>query len=467
MAVRLLTSWADKNPGQLYNGNDQDWLVAQGYADRNLSLSPDFASYYGTSGQHYSTATSAGLQSALDVLENQQFPGVVVPKTVRQVTNRTAIPSTKSGGSVNSGWRAWQMSFVPISAIQIIIANFYVSSTTSGVETGAGGVLNCYLSVEYPKGTFTRITWNGGSQFGVIADNSYGATDLFPLGFTIPAFAKFRIAGYNVYPSGGTVLSQNWSNNCDRSGGDEYQTGAGVDNTMNSTVMGSALVGGHLPSAVMALSDRGVWATISDSIGAGVNDMTFDPSGGRGLFGRSLAKMGPNLNMGIPGDQATQYAVNSTRRRAIMAAAGMTSAILELGVNDLNNARTSAQLLADRVTIRGFFPGVSVFDTTITPSTTSSDGFKTAANQTVTNAGNNTQRTTFNDSLRATPPATSAGIIDIAQVVETSTASELIPVLNGGVWLPGYVGPTDGIHPSSKGYMASEPLITSTVAVLR
>lgn len=125
---------------------------------------------------------------------------------------------------------------------------------------------------------------------------------------------------------------------------------------------------------------------MGDSIVAGVGDLLADPSGGRGLLGRPLAELGPHLDHGVPGDRAAWYAVGSGRRRATMATGGVTSVMLQLGVNDVTAGRSAAQLAADRGAIRALFPGVNVFDTTLTPTTSSADGWGTAAGQTIPRA---------------------------------------------------------------------------------
>lgn len=398
-------------------------------------------------------------RSGADRLDAQKDARYRATRVERQVTNRTFVPSSISGGNTHNAFRIWQMAYTPITKITIAMPNWYVGSATSGVETGGGSSMTCLLSVEYPAGTFTRITWgDGGQTSGVIADGDTGYAAM-TLPFTIPAFARFRICGDCTWTGAGRAVSVSWSNACDRGNGDEYMVGAGADQTLNSTVLGSGLPNMFGPIAVIASSDRGAWAVIGDSIYAGVNDTVFDPSGGRGIVGRPLAKNGPHLNMGVPGDRATWYAANSTKRRAVMTAAGVTSCILGLGVNDIGNARTAANILADRATIRAFFSGLPVFDTTITMNTASGDVWKTASGQTIGNAGQNTERVSFNTTLRTTKVAGCSGVIDIAGPLETNTANERIAIQDGGVWLPGYVGTVDGIHPNSAGCQAVEPLV--------
>lgn len=380
----------------------------------------------------------------------------VETRSVRQVTNRCFLPSTWSNSYFTSMWRCWQISHVPLSAIQVAIANWYVNTTT-GLETGNGAPMTLTLSVEYPRGTFTRITWNGAAT-GTIPDAQTGFSDMTKLPFEIPAFAWFRINGWLSCSAG--LSNMNYAFACDRGRGDEFAF-SGSDQTMTSVVQGSGTTSSYYPAAVLGMSDRPVWLAIGDSLTAGINETVTDPSGGRGFAGRALAKFGPHLNYGIPGDYMQFFVSSHANRVALAQRCGVTSVLNLYGSNDVFNGRTSAQMLADRASVRSYFPGISVFDNTITPRSTSTDGFKTAANQTSsTNTAANTQRLTHNAAVRAWLPG-SPGYVDTALYAETAPTNEYGPIQDGGVLIPGLlqcasgVSP-DGVHLGSLGYMAME-----------
>lgn len=391
---------------------------------------------------------------------------ISLPASVRQVGNRCFLPGNYSA-TLTMMARTWQMSYVPLTAIKIAIPNWYVDTATGG-EIGFGGTLTATASVEYPAGTFTRITFNNGGNSGTTATLTTLFSDLTPLGFTIPAFAKFRIAIYMSNPTG--LANHNYAFACDRGRGDEFAYN-GSDQTMTSTVQGSGTTSSYYPAAVMGLSDRNVWCCIGDSLTAGINETITDPSGGRGFAGRALIKVGPHLNYGVPGDYAQWFVAGHARRVELIQQAGVTSMLNLYGSNDIYNGRTSAQLLADKATIRGYFPGINVFDCTVTPRTTSTDSWKTAANQTISNTTTNTQRTTFNNAVRAGVSG-SPGYVDIADRVETSTTNEFGPVQDGGVFIANMLqkadaSSPDGVHLGTYGYTTLEPLVTSLLSVIR
>lgn len=375
------------------------------------------------------------------------------PSTVRQITARVGI-NTSIGANTNGFFRNWQKSFVPLNAIQIAYANWYLPSATK-FETGCGGPCTISMSVEYPLGTFYRITWNGAAK-GVIADLTTGYSDLTPLPVTIPAGAWFRINTYVDYSlSGGKLPFWSMNNCCDRANGDQFEAGQGVDRTLNDTNVGGTAVGNITTlAAVMGWSNYPVWGLIGDSICAGWNDLVFNSSGGRGILGKSLAKFVPNLNFGVFGDQATIYTAHSTLRQALMIAAGMTSGIVQLGTNDLDAGRSAVQVAADRVTIKGFFPNIPIYDTTVIPHTSSTDSWQTVANQTVSSSSVNTQRIALNDTLRNTFPSTQKGLIDVSAMIEYGTGNEAAPQIDGGFWKPGTTG--DGQHPNWYGHAVFE-----------
>jgi hypothetical protein len=480
----------------------------------------------------------------------------VSPGSPRQVTNRTGIANTLSGSNTQINGRSWQMAYVPVSALKVCVPNYYVNSTVSGVETTPGGnITTAHIVVEYPRGTFVDLTWNGATN-GVVTALTNGCTDLTSLGFTIPAYAKFRINYFLDWSGGaGKAVYSSWSNACDRGNGDEFAIGTAVgDNSKNDTVLGTSPANCWFPGAVIAYSDRAVWWLIPDSIGAGVNDMMSDPSGGRGILGRAAAYLSPQLNFGVPGDRAQWYATgsNAALRNQLAATAGATSALLELGVNDFYaGSRTADNVITDRAAVRTLattaIPGIKVYDTTITPETTSTDGWNTTVNQTPVNVAANNYRMQFNDFMRGlvgygqpttctlnattavaacsaltvttgatgmyavsagnipandvitainqyagtmtltsaasgtgsfavtlqwptmtnTFPTSSAGLIDIARLVECSPNQASVLVPNGGVWCPGYVGQTDGIHPTSFTHIQVEQLLMNQLGVLR
>lgn len=488
-------------------------------------------------------------------------PAIVAPATIRQIGSRVSMQNAISGSNTEAGYRDWETFPVPVSALEICDANWYVPSGSGETTTGGAKTVRWY--VEYPHGTWTTITYNSTTTapLGVIPAGATGCSDYTQLGFTIPAYTKIRITGDQIMGSGGHVTEETWSNACDRANGDEYALGAGgYGNGQNDTVLGpnNGDLNCYHPALVMALSDRAVWALNADSIGEGTNDVGGDPGGGRGLYMRALLALGGSaINVSAAGDQAVLYAntSNSALRTALIALGDATSELLALGVNDFYSAsQTADQVITSRNTItaniKTAVPGIHVFWTTVTPDTNSTDGGATTANQTP-NAGNggaaNVNRFEFNDFIRglgtysftgtscvlnsttaitgcaglapttvaagmlvtgtnipaldtiaktstvnvttgaftltaaatgaptetltfawptftSTFPTSADGVVDVARLVEGSPTMIAGVQANGGVWLPGYCGPIDCLHPNTFASTAIEPMLLNLLA---
>jgi hypothetical protein len=230
---------------------------------------------------------------------------------------------------------------------------------------------------------------------------------------------------------------------------------------MNSTVAGSNTISGMLPLYILGMSDLGVWGQVGDSILSplGETDGFLDPSGGRGILGRAIAELCPQMNYGVPGDLAQYFVASHSKRIAGLVRGGVTRAIDEYGINDFNAGRTSAQLLTDKASIRGYIPTVPWFECTTMPKT--SGTWATAAGQTIWDATKNTQRVTHNNALRANIPGVE-GIVDLAQLVETTTSDEVGPVKDGGVFIGGLT--IDGTHPNTRAVLLQKPIVQGLLA---
>ena len=407
-------------------------------------------------GDEWGEVTSA-LRGTVDPKHGGKTP------QLRQVTNRVGIPSLYSAGTTGQMSRSWQISYVPIRKIKVGWANWGVDINNvkglgAGTEVGPGAPMTLQLSVEYPMGTFTRLTFDNGATSGTISDGATGESDLVDLGFTIPPFRKFRIAAYAACASG--TWNMNYQNGCDRARGDEFAFN-GANNIMNTTVAGSNNASGMRPLYVLAQSDLGVWGMVGGSIltPLGEEDGFLDPSGGVGILGRAVARLSPALNYGVPGDLAQYFVASHDRRLAAFLRAGVTRMINQHGNNDFATGRTAAQLLADKASIRSYIPAVPWFECTSMPRT--SGTWATAAGQSVWNAAQNAQRLTLNNTVRA-GIAGVEGILDLASIVETSSANEVGPVKDGGVWLGGLTA--DGVHPNVRAVLLALPLVEGLLA---
>lgn len=367
--------------------------------------------------------------------------------SMRQVGTRTHVFSSLNAYT-SSMSRVWDTSPIDVTALEITLCNWYVRQS-DGAEVGPGGPTTFAVAVEYPAGVFTQMTMAGNAT-PLIAD---GGEAVFTCNVNIP---KNATRWYRIYMAnaGGNMMNVNFANSYDPSRGDAF-TFNGPDQTMGGTLDDNGSSSFCVfPAMVRAMSNLPVWVAFGDSTCNGVNDTIPDATGATGWFGRGLSLKGPYVNLGCSGDQMTWFVSNSAKRRSLATRAGMNFAINGYGINDIVQGRLQAQLEADRATFQTLLSGTPVYNITIPPQTV---GGPTAAGQT-SDATKTARRIAYNTSARAGISG-SAGLIDIASLIEADTTHELNLVVNGGVWLPRAWG--DGTHPSTAGYKMVTPLLTA------
>jgi lysophospholipase L1-like esterase len=194
---------------------------------------------------------------------------------------------------------------------------------------------------------------------------------------------------------------------------------------------------------------------VGDSILAGYWDTDL-----KGAFFRAMMAASPAIpfmRCGMPGQTADGFRSPAVYSPVLAAAmdAGITDFVCEYGVNDVQNGYTLAQIQANlqKIWALGTALGARVWQTTITPKTTSTDGYATTANQTrATGFELGGVCDQLNDWIRTTPSPLS-GYFDVRLAAESSPGS--------GLWkAPGHT--TDGIHPTPTGAAAHAVAYTTS-----
>lgn len=278
----------------------------------------------------------------------------------------------------------------------------------TGDTTPTGDQVIDGVSIEYPAATFYQLACrdaigatikpNGWATFGgVSVDVPDGAT-FWIRTHTTGAFRANRSTG--VAGGGG------------RSTSDLLVSGTIADNTSFTYLVGPAVIRGTNTSAhkatVASFGDSHVNGNgdgINSSSQAGINTVT-DRLGGGGFVVRASRSAGFSLiNIGVGGDLELTFISTLGHLRRLRWARSCKTAIEEYGYNDFNSSgRTVAQLQADCIATWALLSslGMRVFRTTLIPSTTSTDGWRTTANQTVKAIESN--RVAFNNWLRDGAP---------------------------------------------------------------
>ena len=139
-------------------------------------------------------------------------------------------------------------------------------------------------------------------------------------------------------------------------------------------------------------------AIIGDSIGYSGNDAS-DPVSCARFMERAMRNVLPIMNLARSGDTFTDYLANPAGR-ALLLSGRINRLICELGTNDTFAGTTptlaAMQALATAAWAPFLAAGVKVWQSTLTPRTTSTDGWSTTANQTIVSAAAEALRQSFN-----------------------------------------------------------------------
>jgi len=368
------------------------------------------------------------------------------------VTNKLLIPTSQQSGSVNFACQKQHMATTQgaISALVFTDIHWTMSTASWTIQTLAT-TYNFTKFVEYPQGTFTQVLYSG---VGTATLNSTTRTITSDaLAISIPAGATWWEHTINVsgvliahteYPAAASVLGL--TDGKYASGGTPSHQSTGQASTF---MFGSVLITGTVTGAAAAKSV----VLFGDSILWGAGDVTTTGTqGSSGPWGRNLDSAGiGHFRFGVSSMKAQDMAVIISSASATYAPlqtllqACATHAIIEFGANDLSlGSRTQAQLLADYTTIQGSLTSKQWGLATITPRTSSTDGYATEVNQTVKTDGTWSLLTGVNAAIRAKP----SGFTYVPEY-----ADDVMTSRDSGIWKSsptiGFIPTTDGTHPTS------------------
>lgn len=442
-SVSLVTALSGKLDVTLYNSNrTTDQAAVAGKQDTTT---------YNANRTTDQAATALALTTA-----NQTFLKVTAGPLGRPIVFTRANPGNQGDGLSNgtdtqATYRRKHTATSACSDIQFVYSN-------GGGETDGANPITIKASIEDSSGTRYPLTFNGLKSV-VIDPGGIVLSDPFPFNF-----AK----GEDIYSITYVSVSsgQKWYRNTASYSG----TNEGVANTAaDFTVSGGTFTNPSYTLTPILIVGR---TTGYQPVIAGIGDSFFGyPTVNLGLmyaFGTNSAENYNTINLGQPGETAQIFAtrVGSKNRMRLLASA--TSVIIEYGINDFRANRTTAQVQADLITIwsRLLQRGIATFQCTITPNTTSTDGWVTTANQTTINSSLNSNRIAFNDWLRDGAPvlsttlaaqATGSSGVNVVRIGAVGhpligyfdTADGVESSRNSGLWKPGNTN--DGLHNNSTG----------------
>ena len=368
--------------------------------------------------------------------------------TLRNIATRCCTPGFTNTGLTSLFSRTAHINRSDATTgFQPEFANWY--ATYQGEFAGYANYV-ILASLEYPKGTYTRLTFGGVSPHTIPASTNAIADACAAI---VPIGARFWINSLVNCPSGIFTTNGPVSDTNQRVSGDQNlasATAIATDWTMQPYGGAGAMTSMNPPIAIWAMSSKESIIVYGDSRAAGLKDQQGGSfNGGYGGFGeitRGFDAYVAYCNVGCPTGTAAGFIAQHTQRAALKAA--HTQVHYQYGINDLNAGTTAATLEGYATTIVGYFTGMKVSANTIPPQCTSTDGFLTQAAQ--TQFAGAAQRQLYNTYLRGTTHPFGV-VYDISDIGEYH---------RGGTWLTPDVDPRiiapitfEGTHWSPWGYL--------------
>jgi lysophospholipase L1-like esterase len=325
--------------------------------------------------------------------------------------------------------------FPQVNCQDLVLAysNYYIPS--SGTVAANTNSINVKASIEINGGTPIPVYFNGARTVSIAGGATiFSDTVNCMISPTDVVFIRtYWDAGTGGYIPMNINLDQ--SNIHGSIASVKQSDGAtyGSDLTDNGNVTSASGTKGFGPRAIFGatLDMQKALLLVGDSIVDGTGDTSYliENTGFPAIYCYNN-KIG-STKISIPGETANGYISNTNTSPLTIRmpfVKNHTDVLCDYGINDVSNGRSLAQIQADLLRIWRYFAtrGLRVYQTTITPKTTTTDLFMTLANQTVT--ANESVRLALNVWLRDTSPngavAQSNGtllkVFDTAATVETN-----------------------------------------------
>jgi lysophospholipase L1-like esterase len=357
--------------------------------------------------------------------------------TLRQVATGTHIPNILAASNTTTYSRTPHILMSAVSSLAIVLPNWYVAGQT---ETNAGSA-TWTASVEYPAGTFARITFGGAAS---VTSASGGNIVSDQMSVAIPKGEKFWVRLFQNAPSKAVYF------NYYAGDGTAQFTSPATDMTMggNVTVCPAFQSAVTAPIAIIGMSSDPAIGIYGDSISVGRGDTADAGLPLQGHLGRAFGASYAAGHVGVSGDRMSLFLGSKAKRMSL--ANYFTHFALNMGINDITGGSSSATVASNTDAIVALFPG-PVALCTLSPVSSSTASWNTTASQTT--VASNSVRVTENTRRLAGTSGVKT-VIDANAIVEASN----------GIWkAPAYT--TDGTHPAVVGYKAEATAINVAALV--
>ena len=395
-------------------------------------------------------------------------PGVGRVVRPQIVANRGVLPSTPLVGTyvMTESRLTVRTGSQPCTNVQLALVGFSVDSGGVLGEVAIPNDITWNLAVEkVSPSKAVRASLNG--AIDIVIKGGSGVTLTDPVGLDFAANEDFKVqCGQLVADTAKTyIASYNLPGLADYYRATALTTTqVGTASTWSATSRGANQNVAASPIIVgRPLENYPSVIFLGDSIMASRDDLVGDAYGNHG-YARGLWTAGvggtsmPYANLARSGERASVMAnANHTFRSALLQYC--SHVICNWGTNDIQQARTFAQVTADLTTSWAAIKrrGVKVYQCLILPRTTSSDSWATAANQTVVSGfGVGGVRDQVNAWILTQVGVLIDGVINGNTVAEDPAAPSKW-VSTGAT----FYATSDGIHPTDAMMALVAPLVTT------
>lgn len=398
---------------------------------------------------------------------------VSIAERIRPPFNSTGnVPNAILSNGTNLGGTSRERVVIQCTSRGIVVE--LTNYTTAALPVDGLNSVTYEVSLQIDTASTIPFTFNGSRTVSI--DPKIGKVRSDPMGITLNkgevvyVRTNVSVTTGQKYP----LLRASRSNpylegiNVDPSlaGPGSNETGNGI---VFTPVQGAGTSGIRLPGISALLGTPVKYSSallaVGDSISVGTGEsFCFNQAAGTsenldmGWIARATRNRWPHLTLGISGTALGVWNTRaySWRLKNFMETTYFTHILCELGINDLTGSAQTLDASKSRhiLTWRDLAKyGKPVYQSTLTPYTSSTDNWGTTANQTVALAnGNEAVRVGLNDWFRDGSPLNSS---DFAPVATGSNAAGVIragnalhPLGNGDVYGKGYIEVADSLETS-------------------
>lgn len=348
------------------------------------------------------------------------------------VGNRSEMPFNgySSGSNQNTTYRdkRWNLSGVACGGLRLTYIN--ATLTATGEVVPPDTITLNKVTIESAAGLLIPVFFNGRRSV-TIEPGAQVTSD--PVGLTVAALSYFYVRSY----VGVDTLGKKWpvSSTTITAEGEGYSTTDFADGAV-PTLFSASLFGPAIVTAV-AQGRRPVIGIVGSSSAYGQGDTAEAPYYDLGYPARAFAAKNISyVKLTRASDTLLQFLTNHRLRMQLLAQAGVTHVLQQLGSNDISNGASAATTISRLQDVTDIITGagIKVINTTITQKV--SGTYATLSGQVP--SSDSGRRHDVNDWLR-TGPTGSSGLLDAAAA--TAAPEDISKFrIDGGAWT------VDGTH---------------------